>query len=117
MAAVATFSGSRRNARFAGPAQWISNGAPGSQPGGAARGDLGIRLADGRNQLGVAEDGQGLLQGLEVLEAEDDSGRTTVLGDHDAAMLAFEAVDHLGEAVLHVGEGDMLCCAHGQKYG
>jgi hypothetical protein len=32
-------------------------------------------------------------------------------------MLAFEAVDHLGEAVLHVGEGDMLRCAHGQKYG
>jgi hypothetical protein len=31
--------------------------------------------------------------------AEHDSGRTTVLGDHDAAMLAFEAVDHLGEAV------------------
>jgi hypothetical protein len=64
-----------------------------------------------------AQDGQRLLQRLEVLEAEHDSGGTTVLGDHDAPMLAFEAVDHLGEAVLHVGEGNMLCCAHGQKYG
>jgi hypothetical protein len=39
------------------------------------------------------------------------------LGDDHPAVLAFEAVDHLRKAVLHLGQRHMLGCGHGQKYG
>ena len=87
-AAVATFSGNRRRARRAGAAQRISNG-------GLAGGELGVGVPDRRHQLWIAEDGECLLERLQVLEAEHDRGRTAVLGDHDAAVLALEALHHL----------------------
>ena len=40
-----------------------------------------------------------------------------VPGDHDPAVLPLEAVHHLREAVLHLGERHVLGWRHGQKYG
>jgi hypothetical protein len=40
-----------------------------------------------------------------------------MLGDDHAAMLTLEAVHHLREAVLHLGERHVLSGCHGQKYG
>jgi hypothetical protein len=40
-----------------------------------------------------------------------------MLGDDDATVLALQAIHHLREAILHLGERHMLSCCHGQKYG
>jgi hypothetical protein len=97
----------------AGAAQWTSNGAPPSavtarsrpgppvrQAGGGAGGDVGVGLGNGRHQSGIAQDRGGLLERLQVLEAQHDGGRTAMLGDDHAAMLTLEALRHLREAVL-----------------
>jgi hypothetical protein len=58
---------------------------------------------------------QRLLQGLEILNTEDDRGGAPVLGDHYPAVLALQPVNDLGEAVLHLSQGHLLG-QHSHKY-
>ena len=48
------------------------------------------------------------LQRLQVFHADDHGSGVAVLGDHDAAVLAFQEVHDLREPVLHVCEGHLL---------
>jgi hypothetical protein len=45
---------------------------------------------------------------LEVADTQYDGGWPAVLGDDDPAVLTFEALDDLGEPVLHVREGHVF---------
>ena len=71
-------------------------------------------LVDPGHKDPVTKNVHGLLEGLQVLHAQDDGSGTPVLGDDDAAMLLLQALDYLGEAVLDIGQGHLI--SHRQSY-
>ena len=72
--------------------------------------DLLVSLRQGTHHIGVAEDGQGLLEASEVIRADEHRRRSPVASDDDTFVLALDAIDEVREAVLDVAQG---VCGHG----
>jgi hypothetical protein len=83
---------------------------------GAAFIQFCVGLPDASHDPGVGEQFEGFFKPFEIFNAENDSRRPAVLGDDHPSVLALQPVDHLGQAVLHIGEGKVLGGAHGYKH-
>src|SRR4051794_32275635 len=77
---------------------------------------LELGLADLGEHGRVGQDLKSLFERLEILDTQHDGSRTTMLGDHDAAVLALYTLNHFGQPVLHVRQRRVLRHRHSQKY-
>src|SRR5438445_11152182 len=75
-----------------------------------------VGLPDASDDSGVGEQFEGFFKPFEIFNAQNDGRRSTVFGDDHPSVLALQSVDHLGQAVLHIGEWEVLGSAHGHKY-
>ena len=66
------------------------------------------RSLNGRHELGVAQDLEGLLERLQIIGADEDERRPAVPGHEDAIVVLLDSVSQLGEVALGVGEGKGL---------
>lgn len=77
-----------------------------AQSGPPAPGSFAARARDGFDEVRIAQDIEGLLEGLEIVGADDDEGWAAVAGDQDAVVLELDPVCEFGEVALRLGEGD-----------
>ncbi len=74
---------------------------------------LCIRLCEPTHRLGIAHNGQGFLEPLEVLNREKYRRWPSVHCDGHSLMVVVHAADELGEMSLDFSQGHRC---HGQKY-
>ena len=65
----------------------------------------------------VAPDIKRLFERLEILDAEHHDRGAAMLRHHDTPVLTFERLDHFGQPVLDIGQGEMFGRRHVHKYG
>lgn len=75
---------------------------------------LSLRSADRLHELGIAENVECLLEGLEVVGADEDETWPAVAGHENPLVLLLDSVRELGQVRLGLGEGDGL--AHWSEF-
>ena len=70
-----------------------------------------------RQEFGIRQDPECLLERVQVSGTDDDCGRSSVLRDRHSGVLGLDLLYDLRPAILHFRQRQLISDAHVYKYG